>query len=63
MMMMMMMMLDKKVTEAISKEASIGVAMLGEVDHHQQLEKVFHQRKMKSDLAERKLYKVCPTYV
>ena len=38
MMMMMMMMLDKKVTEAISKEASIGVAMLGEVDHHQQLE-------------------------
>ena len=45
-----------KVTEAISKEASIGVAMLGEVNHHQQLEKVFHQRKMK-------LYKVCPTYV
>ena len=35
--------------------------MLGEVNHHQQLEKVFHQRKMKSDLADRKLYEVCPT--
>ena len=50
-----------KVTEAISKEASIGVAMLGEVNHHQQLEKVFHQRKTKSDLAENCIKFALPT--